>query len=410
MLVVRFIFLFLISANIVFAADVSQFVFFSAPQTIKPNEVSEVLTVRAQDVVGNPVSSHPTACLELTTTSSTGQFSASSTNWGFVGKLMLTMNSNWANRNFYYKDSTAGNYILTAKAALISCSNWIEAQFTAEQNLIVSDDSTDLTATLEPTTVVGSNNAWPVEPQIYADAGADKTAVAGADIVFTGKALGLDKKPLDGARYLWSFGDGASAEGKSAKHFYKYPGEYILFLNVSSGEYSAGDGALVKIVPNQLKITEANSDFIKLKNDSNATLDISGWFLKSGDSPPTSWFKFPQTTLIKNGATLIIDSSISGINVVGGKAELLYPNGSVAITSPPTPLLQKERGAEGGVRIETKKTEIIPTDKNQEANVISAASQNEKNDAGTGKWLALASGAGIISAGGLIFIRRKGLL
>jgi hypothetical protein len=409
--------IFLFCANVVFAGDITQIVFTNEPQVAKPNEVA-LLTIQLQ--YGGD--SHPTACMLMSSDSETGEFSSSNTNWNSVDKL--TINSNWTNKNFYYKDSATGAYIITAKIVPgVSCSTMTnqEAQFTAEQNLIVSDGAGDSTTVVESTSPQVSQAtpgiAWPVEPQIYADAGADKTAVAGADIIFTGKALGLDKKPLDGARFLWSFGDGASAEGKSAKHFYKYPGEYIVFLNVSNGEYSAGDSVLVKIIPNQLKIIEATSEFIKLKNDSSTTLDISGWFLKSGDILPAGWFKFPQTTLIKNGATLIIDSAISGINAKDGKAELLYPNGSLAVsyanqTSQTTTVVDSVLKSEPKTIEHSVSNSFATTTEDQTASAIFAVSQEENKNtgAGTGKWLALASGVGVISAAGLIFVRRKGLL
>ncbi|MFA4890423.1 MAG: PKD domain-containing protein [Candidatus Paceibacterota bacterium] len=407
-------FIFLLCTNIVFAGDITQFVFTNDQRTVKPNEAA-LLTAQVQ-YIGD---SHPTACMLVSSNSGTGQFSSNDTNWNAVDKL--TINSNWTIKNFYYKDSAVGIYTITAKIVPgVSCSTMTnqEVQFTAEQSVVVSDGSSGSTTVVEPqtqlTTVVGSSTSWPVEPQIYADAGADKTAVAGADIIFTGKALGLDKKPLDGARYLWSFGDGASAEGKSVKHFYKYPGEYIVFLNVSNTEYSAGDGALVKIIPNQLKIIEANSDFIKLKNDSSATLDITGWFLRNGDSLPAGGFKFPQTTLIKNGATLIIDSSISGINAKDGKAELLYPNGSPAIsyatqTSQTTTVVGSKIEPEPKTIKHSVSSSFATNTENQTASAISSV-QDDGENSNTGKWLALASGMGVISAAGLIFIRRKGLL
>ena len=412
MLVARFIFLFLISANIAFAGDITQISFTNEQRTVKPNEVAS-LTIQLQ-YSGD---SHPTACMLMSSNSGTGQFSSSNTTWNNTDKL--TINSNWTNKNFYYKDSTAGNYTLTIGIVPISCSLLTdqEAQWTAEQSITISTDSTTVVESATPSqTQPTPGVVWPVEPQIYADAGADKTAVAGADVVFTGKALGLDKKPLDSARYLWSFGDGASTEGKSVKHFYKYPGEYILFLNVSSSEYSAGDSALIKIIPNQLKIIEANSEFIKLKNDSSTTLDISGWFLRSGNSLPSSWFKFPQTTLIKNGATLIIDSSISGIKASDGKAELLYPNGSVAFSfnvAQSTTIVDSKPKIESKTDFDYEREAV--KEENQTASVISAVSQapqeeNKNTSAGTGKWLALASGVGVLSAAGLIFVRRKGLL
>ncbi|MCG2698987.1 PKD domain-containing protein, partial [Candidatus Parcubacteria bacterium] len=220
---------FLFSINIALASDISQFVFTTDPQVIKPNEASEKITVQAQDADGNLVKITETIYLELKTNSSTGEFSASSTKW--VSTSKLTMAKNTANRSFYYKDSAVGNYKLTIKAN----------QWTAEQDIVVSESA--LTPELKsespkPTYDDGSIE-WPVEPQIFANAGSDKTAIAGADVYFSGKALGLKKEPLESARYLWNFGDGAISEGQNVKHVYKYPGEYIVILDISSGKYSA---------------------------------------------------------------------------------------------------------------------------------------------------------------------------
>ncbi|MBU2263634.1 lamin tail domain-containing protein, partial [Patescibacteria group bacterium] len=70
-----------------------------------------------------------------------------------------------------------------------------------------STSDVDVSESPEPTSDVGSQS-WPTEPQIYANAGEDRNAIAGADIKFSGRALGLQKEPLENARYLWSFGDG----------------------------------------------------------------------------------------------------------------------------------------------------------------------------------------------------------
>lgn len=409
MLVVRLFFVFLFSVNVVFAGDITQVVFINDQRTVKPDEAA-LLTIQLQ-YSGD---SHPTACMLMTTNSSTGQFSSSETNWNSVDKL--TINSNWTNKNFYYKDSILGAYSITVKIISgMSCSAVTdqEAQWTAEQNIIISGGSSSETTspqisqTSELATVVG----WPAEPQIYADAGADKTAVAGADVVFTGKALGLDKEPLDGARFLWSFGDGSMTEGQNVRHVYKYPGEYIVVLDVSSGKYSASDRSMAKIIPNQLEIIEANQNYIKLHNGSNAELDISFWFLKAENS----LFKFPANTFIKTNKDLMIDSSISGISEAGGKAELLYPNGSTAFLYTKT-TTKSTTVVESVSKIEPKTDfgyqQKADEKENQAANIISSVQEKDNNGAGAGagKWLAMASGVGVISAAGLIFIRRKGLL
>lgn len=122
----------------------------------------------------------------------------------------------------------------------------------------------------------------------------------------------------------------------------------------------------------------------------------------------------------------MIDSSISGIPAAGGKAELLYPNGSPAVSqyvsSPQTfsteekvSLLLGEGSPQGGVRQEIESKSVFDFQQkadekeNQIANVISSA-QEDGEKSNTGRWLAITSGVGVISAAGLIFVRRKGLL
>lgn len=323
---ILFLLLFLFSAKIVLAGEVSQFVFTANSQNIKPNEISEILSVQSQDSNGNSVKLSQTGCLHLSSASDTGEFSSSNTNWKPVNEL--TMNKNTANRNFYYKDSAVGNHVLTVEAALVSCSGWEEKQWEVKQNINVSE-STSLdfigagAADNETTGII-----LPIEPQISANAGQDKIGIAGADIVFSGKALGIKKEPLERARYLWNFGDGSTAEGQNVRHFYKYPGEYIAVLDVSSGEYSSADYMNVKIIANEIKIIEAGKDIVKISNDSSVNLDISGWFLRAGNK----MFKFPPSTLIKANSVLPVSSSVSGFDFVnyGSEIEFLYPNGSLA--------------------------------------------------------------------------------
>lgn len=154
--------IFLFSINIALASDISQFVFTTDIQTIKPNEVSEKLTIQAQDASGNSVKVSQTACLELKTNSNTGEFSSSNTSWKSVDNL--TMRTGSANRNFYYRDSTAGNYTLTVKAALTSCSGWTMEEWTAKQDITVSQSASTSGVDVpsqsqqQPTTVVDSQS------------------------------------------------------------------------------------------------------------------------------------------------------------------------------------------------------------------------------------------------------------
>lgn len=165
-------------------------------------------------------------------------------------------------------------------------------------------------------------------PKIKAYAGEDKTVIVGAASEFRGQAFGLDNQPLDSARFLWTFGDGTFKEGQNITHTYQYPGDYIVVLNVSSGQYSASDTMLVKALPNQLFISEAKPGFagwIELNNASKEQIDISGCQLKSENQI----FIFPKSTFIRPNTYLVVSFSVSGIILPEGKGaiELLYPGG-----------------------------------------------------------------------------------
>ena len=270
----------------------------------------------------------------------------------------------------------------------------------------------------------GGSIPWPDDPQIYANAGKDKTGIAGADVLFEGKALGIKKEPLENARYLWNFGDGASSEGKNIKHVYKYPGNYIAVLDVSSGQYSASDRTNVKIAANELIIFEASNELIRLKNKSGVILDISGWFLRANGS----FFKFPDYSLVAANSELIISSDVSKLKFAGNNfsAEILYPNGSVAFSYSPVSVLSSskpkemvlskppEKSAEVAVipavspqkfsssSVAADKSPDITAEKNL-ANVITVG---EKNNSGNKIWLILALITGIIGGAG-VFLARK---
>lgn len=468
------VFIFILGINVAVAAgDVSRFVFTTEPQTIKPNEISQKITIQAQDAGGNSSNLAQTACLELKTTSGAGEFSSSDTNWSPVQRL--TMSKGSANRNFYYKDSAEGAYELSINVSLrpeeesSSCASWPvenwDIKWNPKQNITVSlsqnnppPDNPPQGDNRQPTTTepTGSGASWPTEEQIFANAGEDKIVPVGADAVFSGKALGIKKEPLDNARYSWNFGDGASAQGQNVLHFYKYPGKYIVTLDASSGKYAASDRAIVEAVPNELKIIEANNEFIKLRNGSKYIFDISGWFLKVAKNNPASvktmageqTFQFPKSSLISSGADLVISSDVSKIKAGNNAVELLYPNGSVAFvyeykinnqqlvvnnqTSSPRP---SPLEGEGGERSKSGEAEFVKhsvfdnnkaentdvehpmsnmfdiataTDSGRENQLASVIAVADEKDFMKGKWIFLAIALGIFASAGLFFIRRYG--
>ena len=280
----------------------------------------------------------------------------------------------------------------------------------------------------------GGSVSWPDEQQIYANAGKDKTGIAGADVLFEGKALGFKKEPLENARYLWTLGDGSYKEGKNIRHIYKYPSyssNYIVVLEVLSGGISAADRVNIKVIPNELQIVETKNEFIKLKNKSSIILDVSSWFLRAGGVV----FKFPNHSLISANSELIISSDVSGLKFADNKfsAEILYPNGSVAFSYSPSPasssssksketVLSKppEKNINTAVALASpvvsQKNSSAPTPEEvgaptkasgAEKNLASVITIGEKNNSSAKIWLILAVFTGIIGGTGVFLARRN---
>ena len=187
-----------------------------------------------------------------------------------------------------------------------------------------------------------THSSWPVEPQVFADAGKDKTAIVGASVLFEAKAYGLKKEPLENARYVWNFGDGATGEGKQTTHVYRHPGDYIAVLDVSSGYFSGTDQLKVKAMPSPLAISSINDGltyFVEISNGANTDIDVSSWLIMDGDRK----FEIPKNTYIMAGKKLIFSNETTGLNVQAGSLpELRYPNGTLAYrfemkkSAPPT--------------------------------------------------------------------------
>lgn len=444
---VSFFFIFVLSVKIVLASDIYQFVFTTNSQTIKLNQVSETITIQAQDIGSIAISAGKTLCLKVISTSGVGEFSSNSSEW--IPVNIFTINSNWKSRSFYYKDSSEGNYRIDAQVAFKldekTCSlmlpNEWDVKWNASQNIVVSADSSSSVSQAISSSTASSNSSGagivsgsvsytPKSEQISANAGEDKTAIAGADIVLEGQAFGFKDEPILNARYLWTLGDGSYKEGQSVRHIYKYPGNYIAVLNASSGDVSASDIINVKVVPNELEIIEAKNEFIKLKNKSGLMLDLSGWFLRTGGSV----FKFPDHSLISSNAELIIPSDVSGLKFFDNNfsAEMLYPNGSPAfyyekqkqtilpkivessndlsakIAKPKEEIIAKQPENKNNSKTILKQDKVSTTSedliaKNNLAGAIAISGKSESNFIG---WIGLATLVGIIGGGG-IFLARK---
>lgn len=257
---------------------------------------------------------------------------------------------------------------------------------------------------------------WPAEPQVFANAGKDKTVIVGAAVLFEGKALGLKKEPLDNARYLWNFGDGEIGEGKTTEHTYHYPGDYMVVLDVASGYFSGSDTAKIHAEPSPLSISSIKDDtsyFIEISNSSKSDIDISSWILSLGGKT----FIIPKNTFVIGGKKLVFVNEITGLEVKEGSIpELLYPNGALAYRFGEKEKIVVPEKAE----VTQKTTEIknisasnvssySPTPKNEDKLISSQsaiAAEASKSLPNNYIWLFGVAGISVIALSGIFFARR----
>jgi len=165
----------------------------------------------------------------------------------------------------------------------------------------------------------------PVVPQIRATAGEDRTVVAGASTVFSGNATGLTGSPLQGARYVWSFGNGDTREGQSVLYAYPYPGKYAVTLDVTSSGWGATDRILVTVVDADVAITGANAEYTEIENRSSRELDLGLWQLSAGGKT----FIFPPHTVLLPKSVVRVSNAATGLLITKpSDVALLYPNGA----------------------------------------------------------------------------------
>ncbi len=258
----------------------------------------------------------------------------------------------------------------------------------------------------------GSVPPLPVN-QIKAYAGPDRAGIAGGEIFFEGFAEGLRGDPLDGARFSWNFGDGiALADGKKIIHTFLFPGVYTVSLNVSAGEYSALDTAIVTVSDNPLIISELKpgpEGWVEIKNNSARKIEISRFGFVESNSKP---FFFSENTFLAPWALVVLSTSTLGfILPESGEAKLLYPNGKVIFSSsyPNLNLGTGEGLSFNGERwLKTKttpgtKNETIKSAAPPARSAIGGASQNVSSNAGTVKTSELSGpqnlNASVIDAG-----------
>lgn len=160
------------------------------------------------------------------------------------------------------------------------------------------------------------------------------TAEAGADVVAeVGQVVKFDGSVSQGATgYKWYLGDGTVENNIITNHAYKFPGTYLVTLEVSNGTEIALDQAKVNIFGGKAIINEffagsiGSGGWIEIFNPTNADLDLSNWIL----SLDSKSFVLPLFTIVTRGGFLVLSQETTGLDTAQAKSvKLKYPNGTI---------------------------------------------------------------------------------
>ena len=211
------------------------------------------------------------------------------------------------------------------------------------------DATTTSSTQATPQTVAPAVSSYvaPPLPTVFADAGDDRTVIAGADTTFRGRAYDRGGTVISHVRYLWNFGDGTTGEGASVEHHYSYPGKYAAVLMVADQTDAVSDHFVVTAVPAEIAFTVDADGSIEIKNDDMRDLDLSGWIVRSF----ARTFTLPPETIVLHGVSLRISHDALGF-FADPNTELEYPNGTHALSANQSTSL-----AVSSVSAETSKTQ-----------------------------------------------------
>ena len=250
-------------------------------------------------------------------------------------------------------------------------------------------------------------------PEMLVNAGANRTVVVGADALFLGKVLGADGKPLENIRFLWNFGDGETKEGQNVLHRFRFPGEYIVTLDIAYGKWSATARLTATAIKSPLVISrvEKGSDgFVEILNGGNVELDLFGWYLKSGSVS----FLIPKNTTIIGNKKIIFPNEVTGLTT--DDVLLLYPNGVVVAsyekTMPPTPAIVPVKESPNALKpASATKSNLIESQvrpvKEEVKEEVAAVYEATPESNGIVVWLLALGGLIVVSLGALIFTKRQ---
>lgn len=152
---------------------------------------------------------------------------------------------------------------------------------------------------------------------VFAYAGPDMMAIAGADVLFEGYAVSEVNDSISSATYEWSFGDGGKGREKERRHAYQEPGKYVAVLQVHAKKQKHKDSLIVEVIPADIyiKSVEPGPDgYVEIENKSQHEVDLSGWHLVIDHvrgRRPAGVFTIPRNTRILSQTSVKFPAAIT---------------------------------------------------------------------------------------------------
>ncbi len=209
----------------------------------------------------------------------------------------------------------------------------IQSSSASSQVSTQADAASTDQSTGEAETPSGSTSyVAPPVPSVYADAGADRSVIVGADVEFDASAYDKTQTLLDPStvRFMWNFGDGAAAEGESVLHHFSYPGRYAVVLEIAENKNAAMSELTVDAQPAQLSFSLQQDGGITIENLAGRDLDLSNWIVRENSSTIAGQFMLPQDSKILAGASMQISPQTLSFRA-SSSTMLEYPNGVRAL-------------------------------------------------------------------------------
>jgi hypothetical protein len=174
----------------------------------------------------------------------------------------------------------------------------------------------------------------PPTPDLYADAGSDRSAIVGADTEFDASAYDKTQQLIDPStvRFSWNFGDGSTAEGEAVEHHFSYPGRYAVVLDIAKAKNAASDELTVTAEPAALSFDLLQDGGVRIDNFAAHDLDLSGWIVREDPGTFSSQFMLPDHSEILSGSSMSISAATLQFRA-SSSTMLEYPNGVLALAA-----------------------------------------------------------------------------